>query len=95
MSESYYKALCSRLDHPAKDAGIVIGAVIINHIEPMLTEYTLATPIPLRDNRRYLERNSEGWLRASRLRSAAKNIPRLLVAECFIQHGMITISSEL
>jgi len=31
LSESYYKTLCSRLGRPAKDAGIVIGAVIIKH----------------------------------------------------------------
>lgn len=29
LSESYYKTLCSRLGRPAKDARIVIGAVII------------------------------------------------------------------
>ena len=31
LSESYYQTLCSRLGRPAKDAGIVIGAVIIKH----------------------------------------------------------------
>jgi Transposase domain (DUF772). len=31
LSESYYKTLCSNLGRPAKDAGIVIGAVIIKH----------------------------------------------------------------
>ncbi len=31
LSKSYYKTLCSRLCRPAKDAGIVIGAVIIKH----------------------------------------------------------------
>lgn len=31
LSESYYKTLCSRLGRPAKDARIVIGAVIIKH----------------------------------------------------------------
>ena len=31
LSESYYKTLCSRLSRPAKDARIVIGAVIIKH----------------------------------------------------------------
>lgn len=31
MSESYYKTLCSNLGRPAKDARIVIGAVIIKH----------------------------------------------------------------
>jgi len=31
MSESYYKTLCSRPGRPAKDAGIVIGAMIIKH----------------------------------------------------------------
>ena len=31
LSENYYKTLCSRLGRPAKDAGIVIGAVIIKH----------------------------------------------------------------
>ena len=31
LSESYYKTLCSNPGRPAKDAGIVIGAVIIKH----------------------------------------------------------------
>jgi IS5 family transposase len=31
LSESYYKTLCSNLGRPAKDARIVIGAVIIKH----------------------------------------------------------------
>src|SRR4030066_227092 len=31
LSESYYKTLCSSLGRPAKDARIVIGAVIIKH----------------------------------------------------------------
>jgi len=31
LSESYYKTLCSNLGRPAKDARIVIGAMIIKH----------------------------------------------------------------
>ncbi len=42
LSESYYKTLCSNLGRPAKDARIVIGAVIIKHKLSISDEETVA-----------------------------------------------------
>ena len=59
LSESYYKTLCSNLGRPAKDARIVIGAVIIKHKLSISDEETVEQ---IRENPKQAQKRRGSWV---------------------------------